>query len=151
MLILLVLEITLIQACLTWNKVLCTVQYFGNYRPWQHLLMDHDIEENYCINLQSLLAISNAFETWTLLTCVCLYNHIVVLLQHHCYKLLVYVCCLCLQARHTQEHLKNIDFEALIIVSIWINANSFDVCKEGKCLMAPELSPTDLEDCLQTF
>lgn len=46
---------------LDMNKVLRTVQYFGNYQPWQHLLMDHCTEEDYCIILQSLLAISNTF------------------------------------------------------------------------------------------
>lgn len=47
--------------------------------------------------------------------------------------------------------LKNTDFEALIIVSIWINGNSFDMCKEGNCLIAPELSLTDLKNCFQIF
>lgn len=49
MLILLALEILLIQTRLAWNKVLCTVQYFGNYQPWQHLLMHHCTEEDYSV------------------------------------------------------------------------------------------------------
>lgn len=53
--ILLVLEMTLIQICLIWNKFLRTVKYFRNYQPWQHLFMDHCIEGHYCINFKVFL------------------------------------------------------------------------------------------------
>lgn len=133
--ILLVLEITLVQIWLIWNKFHCTVQYSRNYQPWQHLLMDPFIEGRYCINFKVFLLSPTQVKDTNAVEVHVLIHHIVMLCKYHCYK-----CLLPLLAGKTySEQFKNIDFEALIIVSIWINANSFDVCKEGKCLVAPKL------------
>lgn len=144
--ILLVLEMTLIQICLLWNKFHCTLRItnLGNISLWATVLKDITaLISKFSCHLQYKLKIQ------MLSRCMFLYPYCnsvqTPLLQ------VTYACCLCLQARHTPEHYKNIDFEALIIVSIWINANSFDVCKEGKCLVTPELSSTDLENCFQAF